>query len=159
MNAHSLVLLVVAAVFGSVAGASAQVVPARAPATAAAAVAPPEWEYPIDDARDPLVPPAALYTLRELPELCLISAFPMPAEPARARAMVRLSGSGGERRVVSVGARLGPYQVVRIDQGRILASLSILGVSHTVGVTAAGIESSSESQGGAPTGSSCARNP
>ncbi|MEW5926818.1 MAG: hypothetical protein AB1941_05010 [Gemmatimonadota bacterium] len=106
------------------------------------------WSYPVAPGRDPLVPPEALYALRDLPGVRLLSSFPVPGEPRRSRARVEIgSGTAAERRTVRVGDALGPYRVVGIESVRVLVRLDVLGTRRVLEVTPGGMESESEPAG------------
>jgi hypothetical protein len=106
------------------------------------------WSYPAEPGRDPLVPPAALYALRDLPDVRLLSSFPVPGEPRRSRARVEIGGgAAGERRTVRVGDALGPYRVVGIESVRVLVRLEVFGTRRVLEVTPAGMESESAPAG------------
>jgi hypothetical protein len=71
------------------------------------------WSYP-RGARDPLVPPAALYAGQDLPPIEVTLIGVDSHHPGKPLAVVRVDSRPPVRRVVRPGDRVGDYRVLQI---------------------------------------------
>lgn len=94
------------------------------------AVAPARWVYPRLDRRDPLVPPGALYSAKERPELMVSLIMYDGADPGASRALVRLEGEEPIREVVRAGSEIGDYRIARIDRACVVVVVQSLGAQR-----------------------------
>jgi hypothetical protein len=93
-----------------------------------------EWQYP-RGGRDPLVPPAALYTGQDLPRIDVTVIGVDSHHRGRPLAVVRLDSRPPVRRVVRPGDRVGEYRIISIDARRVRVSVPGLGASTTMDLT------------------------
>lgn len=83
------------------------------PASAAGTAAEQAWTYP-RGARDPLVPPAALYAGQALPPIEVTLIGVDRHHPEKPLAVVRVDSRPPVRRVVRPGDRVGEYRILQI---------------------------------------------
>lgn len=94
------------------------------------------WVYPQEvGRRDPVLPPAALYSGEGFPDLEVSSVMYNSLRPSEARAVVFLGGRNRLRKLVGPGDRIGDYRIVKIvDASCLQAVLHSLGSERLVRV-------------------------
>jgi hypothetical protein len=102
---------------------------AGATADASTPGAPPEGAVGVRAGRDPLVPPAELYTAQDIPPIQVTLIGVDSHHPEKPLAVVRLDSRPPVRRVVRPGDRVGVYRILQIRPRVVRVSVPSLGGS------------------------------
>lgn len=85
------------------------------------------WVYPAGERKDPVVPPAALYSGEGFPQLEVSMIAFDAANPAASRVLVVMGGAEPIRRVARIGEWVGRYRIEGIERDRVHVRVRTLG--------------------------------